>query len=84
MFGRATGTVKGTFRASGLLFTPDAFQRARIDAVQSFYLRQGYVEYSTVKNWGIPQPLSFLEEHCQDGMALHSVHANPNITAEVT
>jgi hypothetical protein len=75
--------VKGTFRPNGLMFTPEAFQRARIEAAQSFYHRNGYVEYSMVKSWGILQPYAFLQEHCPDGMQLHSVHASQTITGEV-
>lgn len=77
------GAIKGTFRPSGLMFTPEAFRRSRIDAIQSFYHRNRYVDYSMVKNWGISQPQEFLREHCADGLELHSVHASHSITAEV-
>ena len=80
----AAGSIKGALRASGLVFTPASFTRAQIEAVQSFYHRNKYVEYSMVKNWGVRQPLAFLSEHCPGGNQLESVYASHSITEEVT
>jgi hypothetical protein len=79
----AAGAIKGMFSSRGLMFTPDQVHKARIEAVQSFYDSNGFVEYSMVKNLGIPQPHAFLQEHCAGGTQLQSVYASHNITAQV-
>ena len=81
---KTAGSIKGAFRPSGLVFTPESFTRARIQAVQSFYHQNKYVEYSMVKNWGVAEPLTFLTEHCPDGLQLDSIYASLGITSEVT
>lgn len=77
------GAVKGTFRMAGLVFTPDVFREAQVNASQSFYHQNGYIEYAMLRNWGITQPKAFLQEHCSVGVELESVYAGQGILAEV-